>query len=107
MGHDEAGSGSAGHDQIAELRQVLQDGRLPGAQRQPLFPELAEGDSDLPLLGVWVDPEDVNDIAAKIKWLADEKNYEAQCKKVAAFSFTHSYEEIADEILDVYRKIVV
>lgn len=52
-------------------------------------------------IGVWVNPEDVDDIAAKIEWLADEKNYAEQCRKVAAFSFTHSYEEIADEIMNI------
>ncbi|MDO8594574.1 MAG: glycosyltransferase family 4 protein [bacterium] len=54
-------------------------------------------------IGVWVDPEDVNDITAKIEWLADEKNYEAQCKKIAAFTFTHTYEQIASEILVISR----
>lgn len=56
-------------------------------------------------IGVWVDPQNVDDIAAKIEWLADEKNYEAQCKKVAAFSFTHSYEQIAGEILAIFRNL--
>ncbi len=56
-------------------------------------------------IGVWVDPEDVNDIAAKIEWLCDEKNYEEQRKKVAAFSFTHSWEEITDEILRMYESL--
>lgn len=56
-------------------------------------------------IGVWVNPEDVNDIAAKIEWLADENNYALQCKKVAAFSFTHSYQQIADEILKIYRAV--
>jgi glycosyltransferase involved in cell wall biosynthesis len=58
-------------------------------------------------IGVWVDPEDVDDIAAKIEWLADERNYKMQCEKVRGFSFTHSYEEIADEILDVCREAMV
>ncbi len=55
-------------------------------------------------IGVWVDPEDVADIAAKVEWLADEGNYEVQCKKIAAFSFVHSYEEIAREILQIYAR---
>ncbi|MEK7169979.1 MAG: glycosyltransferase family 4 protein [Patescibacteria group bacterium] len=49
-------------------------------------------------IGVWVNPEDVHDIAEKIEWLSDEKNYEEQCKKVAAFTFTHSFEQISKEI---------
>ena len=54
-------------------------------------------------IGVWVDPEDMNDIAEKITWLGDEKNYLAQCEKIKAFTFTHSYGQIAKEILAVYR----
>ncbi len=53
-------------------------------------------------IGVWVNPESVEDIAEKIEWLADEKNYAAQQAKVRAFSFTHSYQQIADEILEIY-----
>ena len=58
-------------------------------------------------IGVWVDPEGIGDIAAKIEWLCDEKNYAEQCKKVAAFSFTHSWEEIAGEVLDIYGRKVL
>ena len=54
-------------------------------------------------IGVWVDPEDVDDIAEKIEWLADEKNYEEQRKKVEAFTFAHSWEKIADEIFDILK----
>ncbi len=56
-------------------------------------------------IAVWVNPEDINDIAEKIVWLSDEKNYAEQCKKVMAFSFTHSYEEIAKEILKVRNRL--
>lgn len=48
-----------------------------------------------------VDPENEQDIAKKILWLADEKNYVAQTAKVRSFSFYHSWEEIASEILGV------
>ena len=56
-------------------------------------------------IGVWVNPEDVNDIAEKIEWLADAQNYAQQIEKIRAFSFTHSFEEIAEEILDVYTRL--
>ena len=56
-------------------------------------------------IGVWVDPENVEDIAAKIEWLADERNYEVQRKKVESFTFTHTYEDIAREILAIREKI--
>lgn len=52
-------------------------------------------------VAVWVSPEDVNDIAEKIEWLSDEKNYAEQCEKVKAFTFTHSYSQIAGEILRI------
>lgn len=46
-----------------------------------------------------VDPENERDIAEKILWLADERNYAAQTAKVRSFSFSHSWDEIAREIL--------
>jgi len=56
-------------------------------------------------IGVWVDPEDVDDIAAKIEWLCDEGNYEMQKRKVEAFTFTHTWEEIAREITTIYASL--
>lgn len=53
-------------------------------------------------IAVWVNPEDVSDIAAKVLWLADEKNYAAQTAKIRAFSFAHSWDDIANEILTIY-----
>lgn len=50
-------------------------------------------------IAVWVDPENTSDIAEKVLWLADDKNYAAQAAKVRSFSFSHSLEEIAREIL--------
>ncbi len=55
--------------------------------------------------GLFVDPENVGDISAKIEWLADEKNYEAQKKKVEAFSYVHSWEDISREIIEVYKTV--
>src|SRR3989344_5803267 len=63
-----------------------------------LYPKLKD-------IGVWVDPEDVGDIAAKVAWLADDQNYEAQCKKIAAFAVTHSWEDIANEILTIHANL--
>ena len=56
-------------------------------------------------IGVWVDPEDVDDIAAKIEWLASDANYEIQSKKVEAFTFTHGWEDITKEILAIYESL--
>ncbi len=55
-------------------------------------------------IAVWVNPEDERDIAEKILWLANEQNYAAQSAKVRAFSFTHSWDEIASEILHIYAR---
>lgn len=57
-------------------------------------------------VALFVNPEDVSDIAAKIEWLSDEKNYEVQRKKVEAFAFVHTYQDIAREILRIVVTIV-
>lgn len=56
-------------------------------------------------IGLFVDPENVDDIADKILYLADEKNY-VQCrKKIENFNFIHTWTQIADEFLVVCRNI--
>ncbi len=55
-------------------------------------------------IAVWVNPEDERDIAEKILWLANEQNYTTQTAKVRAFSFTHSWDDIASEILTIYAR---
>lgn len=54
---------------------------------------------------IFVDPENVEDIAEKIQWLANDDNYDEQKKKVEAFNFTHTWEEITAEFLTVYKNI--
>ncbi len=56
-------------------------------------------------VAVWVDPESERDIAEKVLWLADERNYAAQTAKVRAFSFTHSWDDIADEIMAIRKRL--
>lgn len=51
---------------------------------------------------VTVDPKDVKDIADKIVWLADLKNRAEQARKVRAITFSHSWEQIADEIVKIH-----
>jgi len=53
---------------------------------------------------LFVDPKDENDIAAKIVWLANPANRALQAKKVQEFSFVHTWQNIADEILGVAKK---
>lgn len=52
-------------------------------------------------IAIFCDPEKPEDIADKITWLADEKNYLTQTAKVANFSFVHDWTDIAHEILNV------
>ncbi len=52
-----------------------------------------------------VNPQDVADIKDKILWLSDEKNYIAQVEKVRNFHFTHSWEEIAREIIEIWKRV--
>ncbi|MFA6273099.1 MAG: hypothetical protein WC673_01240 [Candidatus Paceibacterota bacterium] len=56
-------------------------------------------------VGLFVDPENIDDIAEKILYLADEKNY-VQCrKKIENFNFTHTWRQITDEFLAVYKNL--
>ncbi len=56
-------------------------------------------------IGIFVDPENVEDIKEKILFLSDEANYRAQQQKVAAFNFIHSWADITDEILAIVKNI--
>lgn len=50
-------------------------------------------------IGIWVDPKNKTEIAQAILWLSDEKNYATQCEKVRRFAYTHSWQDIAQELL--------
>ncbi len=52
-------------------------------------------------VGVFIDPENINEIKEKILWLAKPENYIVAKKKVEDFSFTHTWPEIADEFLNL------
>ncbi len=52
---------------------------------------------------VFVDPLNKKDIVDKIVWMADPANRKAQAEKVRKISFTHSWEEIANEIVSVWK----
>ncbi len=55
---------------------------------------------------ILVDPLNKNEIAEKIVWLADPKNRASQAEKVHRISFAHSWTEIADEIINIWKKAV-
>lgn len=56
-------------------------------------------------IAITVNPKDTRDIEEKVKWLLNPENYAAQVEKIKNFNFTHSWEEIAKEIIDIYKKI--
>ena len=56
-------------------------------------------------LGIFIDPFDKVDIKNKILHLADSENYEKYKKNIIDSNFTHSWNEIAKEFLEIYRKI--
>ncbi len=55
---------------------------------------------------VFVDPKDEEDITQKIVWLCDEKNYALQRQRVINFTFTHEWDEMAKEYMDIWTQIM-
>jgi glycosyltransferase involved in cell wall biosynthesis len=53
---------------------------------------------------IFVDPQNENEIAAAITRLADPKNRNEAAAKVKAFNYSHTWQQIADEILAAYKK---
>jgi glycosyltransferase involved in cell wall biosynthesis len=53
---------------------------------------------------VLVNPQNEQDIAEKILWLSDERNYKNQADKISLFSYTHSFEQISREFLAILEK---
>ena len=56
-------------------------------------------------LGLFVDPFDKQDIKNKILMMTDDKIYQNLKENIKKFSYTHSWPEIADEFLKIYKKI--
>ncbi|MDO8555224.1 MAG: glycosyltransferase family 4 protein [bacterium] len=56
-------------------------------------------------VAVFIDPFSREDIKKKILFLADDKNYEEYKKRVDNFNFQHSWQEIANEFLEIVKKI--
>lgn len=52
---------------------------------------------------VFVDPLDKKDIIDKIVWISDPKNRAAQAEKVRKISFTHTWEDIGNEIIGIWN----
>lgn len=56
-------------------------------------------------VGLFVDPESVEDIAQKIILLSQPAFYEERKKKIEAFAFTHTWEDIAGEFLRAFETV--
>lgn len=56
-------------------------------------------------LGVFIAPFDKQDIKRAVLLLMNNDDYNKYKQKIAGFNFTHSWQEIADEILDIYKKL--
>lgn len=56
-------------------------------------------------IAVTVNPKDSKDIQDKVLWLSLKENYESQIKKIKNFKFTHTWEEIACEIIEICKSL--
>lgn len=56
-------------------------------------------------IAILVDPKNEDEIKEKILWLSDKENYLSQKKKIESFNFTHSWEEMASEFINLFKKI--
>lgn len=56
-------------------------------------------------IGLFVDPKNPEDIKEKILQLADPAVYETYRKKVELYTFTHTWDEIAQEFLAIAQKL--
>lgn len=54
---------------------------------------------------IFVDPLNKKDIEDKIVWLSKPENWKIQKEKVRSFSFFHTWENIGEEIISVWKKI--
>lgn len=63
-----------------------------------LYPRLKD-------IGLFVDPENPDDIKEKVVWLLDPANYEAKRRQLARFTFTHTWEEMAREYIDIWKSL--
>ncbi len=56
-------------------------------------------------IGIFISPLSEENIKEKILFLSDEVSYKEQKAKIEGFNFAHSYKEIAEEILNISKKI--
>lgn len=56
-------------------------------------------------VAVFVDPQSPEDIKEKVLWLNNEANYQMQKRKIEAFTFTHTWDEMAEEYLNIVKSL--
>jgi glycosyltransferase involved in cell wall biosynthesis len=56
-------------------------------------------------IAITVNPVDLNDIKTKVLWLCKRENYDRQVAKIKNFKFTHTWDEIAREIIKVWESL--
>ncbi len=56
-------------------------------------------------IAITVDPNNPEDVKDKVLWLLDKNNYEMQVQKIKNFNFTHTWEEIAREVIELYKTL--
>jgi glycosyltransferase involved in cell wall biosynthesis len=56
-------------------------------------------------IAIFVDPENPDDIQEKILWLLDAQNHAEQKKKIESFTFTHTWEDMAREYVDLFNSL--
>jgi glycosyltransferase involved in cell wall biosynthesis len=56
-------------------------------------------------IGMFFDSLDTDDMAEKILWMSDDSVCSDYKKRVSLFSFTHSYNDIAREFIELYGKL--
>jgi glycosyltransferase involved in cell wall biosynthesis len=56
-------------------------------------------------IGLFIDPFSQEEIREKILFLANDKNYQQYKDKVSNFKFVHSWKEITQEFMDIYKII--
>lgn len=55
--------------------------------------------------GVFVDPLNAKELSEKIVYLADRNHYNGYVEHISHLSYTHSYDEIAQELLEICKSI--
>lgn len=56
-------------------------------------------------IGIFIDPLNKEELEQKVSWLLDDKNYQEQKNKILNFNFTHTWEEIAGEFLEISNNL--